>query len=67
VRTAHVPNGSLCSICLPSYVYQYSAVLNFDNGPYLNAEIDSCTFISNTAGSAVSNFRIAFSFLPCAA
>jgi hypothetical protein len=31
-----------------------------DNGPDLNAEFDSCTFASNTAGTKVSKIRAAF-------
>jgi hypothetical protein len=39
-------------------VYQYAGAISLLNTPELNAEFDSCTFASNTAGAEVSSLRI---------
>jgi hypothetical protein len=38
-------------------MYQLGGAIVLNNGPDLNAEFDSCTFASNTAGTNVSSFR----------
>jgi hypothetical protein len=50
-------NGSICFVCPPPHVYQKVGAIKLSNGPELNAEFDSCTFASNTAGSDVSSLR----------
>ena len=42
-------------------------VIVLNNGPDLNAEFDSCTFASNTAGTYVSSIRTAIASLQGAA
>jgi hypothetical protein len=42
-------------VCLPPHVYQYAGAVLLGNSPDLNADFDSCTFASNTAGTNVSS------------
>jgi hypothetical protein len=45
----------------------FAGAIYLGNGPDLNAEFDSCTFASNTAGTGVSSIRAAFASLQRAA
>jgi hypothetical protein len=43
----------------------YGGAVSLWSNPDLNAEFDSCTFASNTAGTEVSSIRAAFASLQC--